>query len=611
MAKILRRGTTDYAQQGNHIKSAPSRSPQPQPEQEEEGPGGYIVRNLAKIPTLGYELARSGLGAGNLANLAARETGLFNQKQTPNQYKPGTPEHYLEFKKSSPLNRPEELLRTILPTTQQANKEAEAAFSTVSSNPKYFTEHRPEDYWAETALTSIPFLARGAAHGATGLGRAALQQAGLLGGSEIGRLAGGALGETIGKEELGSALGGLGGGILGHKAVNALSNRPSKIIEPKVEEKKQAIINRPLEEIKTAKESMLNEPLAKIHREIKAKKESVANKPLMEIESYGKKLKQLEVERAPLYKKAEQLEGKSTGSPSSLQPVIDQVNERLELGIDPADYTKINKILAPLEGAIKKRSLSLNKTKKFQKNYNEQIYDRSASNSFKNILHPVVEGLNNFIEKIGTPEHTQAWKQAEGTHKEFAQLKKGRKDFIASKKLELAKNKADYQRFLDEKKFEESKVRQNYKDFVAEKNIEHKKLQDDYHSSTNKFDQLVKDFSKSKYGGNRASLIGLGGLGYTLKHIFGFAPAAAITGAVKGVNLIRSEMKIAADALKNHPEIYAEYAKLAAELPRIDKARLVSTLADLGQKTQDIIDEENVSPQKQSSRVKIIKRGNK
>jgi len=537
MATIIRKGTSDYENQRNPIKS--KSKPQYVPEAEEESLGGYALRNLAKVPTLAYEIGRTGLGLGNLTNLAARETGLFNQKQANNEYKPGTPEHYLEFKKSSPLNRPEELLRTVLPTTQQANKEARSIASNFTANPDYYTQHRPEDYWAEIALTSLPFLARGAAHGASSLGRSALQQAGLLGGSEIGSQLGEALGETIGKGELGATIGGIGGGILGHKAINALSNRPSKVIAPKVQSKKDEILN----------------------------------KPLNDIEEYGKRIKQLEVERAPLYKNAEQLEGKAFANPSSLRPIIDQVNERLELGVDPADYSRVNKILAPLEAAINKQSLSLSQAKKFQKNYNEQIYDRSASNGFKSVMRPVIDGLNNFIEQTGSPEHTSAWKQAEAAHREFANLKKNRKDFIAEKKLEG------------------------------------KKLREDYDAATNKFDQLVKDFSKSKYGGAKASIVGLGGLGYALKKIFGFAPAAAITGAVKGVQLIRNEMRIAADALKNHPEIYAEYAKLAAELPKIDKVRLVTILNDLGRQTQDVIEQENSEEPAQTRGVKIIKRG--
>lgn len=520
------------------------------PANSKESWGGYAKRNIAKIPLSLYELGRSGLGTGDYLEYAERKHQGWKKNIEERDPLAGAIRDRTSLYPKTPMMKQSmesvpTLRKALLPSMHEANQEAESIASVFTNDPKYYSEHRPEDWPVEAGLQALPWIigggigaAKAGTNIATGLGKAGLKQLGLFGGSHAGRAIGGSLGEAVGDREGGELLGAPIGGILGYKgtskAMNQFENRPSKTISPKV-----------------------------AHAE-----ESIINTPTKEIEAYNKRIKQLEKDRAPLYKKAQSLEGNAKGNPAKIGEAINEVTKELTLGVDPADATRISKILAPLEAEVAHGSIPLKDVKKYQKNYNDQIYDRSASNSFKRIMHGVVDALNEFIEDTGSEEHTQTWQQAEAAHREFSELKKGRKEFISEKKAEA------------------------------------KHLKQNQQATTNTFENLVKDFAKSKYG----SAFGLGGLGYALKSMFGYKIAVPVSLGLHGAKWLVNEMKIARDAFKNHPEIYAEYKNLVHDIPHINKAQLISTITQLDRQLKDATRNDKKSNQKKNGKFKITAR---
>jgi len=454
------------------LKSGSSRPYKKEESYKEEYPqdeswGAYALRNIAKTPAMAYGIARSGLGAGNIADLVQRRL-------------PNLPGNINEQGKKN--------LRNFLPTYQQAvEEEAKPAIGKLSNNPEYYTESRPGDYPAEFLLTEAPFLGKAALKGGAALGKKALESAGLFAGANVGREVGGAAGEYLGDPELGEAIGGYGGAYAGLKGARLATNRPSKTIEPHVydaewetfEEGKQERIGALRAEEK-AFEKNKQQQIQKYHKneaafekdrqqrvskiekehgakhkelgriaevaitqlprakhEFEAQKQKDAKRAENEIVEYDKNIKNIEKERKPLYNKAQKLEGNAVGDASHISTTIQQVEQNMTKGVSAGDQKLVRDLIAPLAGDAEQGTLSLRDMKIYQKNLNAELYGHGASTNFKRLIGEVVDSLNKSIEETGSKQHTKAWQASEAKHKELVDLKKNRKEFIQAKKQEI------------------------------------------------------------------------------------------------------------------------------------------------------------------------------
>jgi len=188
-----------------------SQQPAQAVEQSEETWPQYIGRNVAKIPSMAYTAASTGLGLGDLEHLMRTELA-----GDPEEW----PNYVLGFK-----------------TSEQARRESRQAFP--ESWKDYATQSRPGDRPAEFLATELPMIAAtGGFSSLPALGRSALQSAGILGGSEALGALGQEVGQTFGApgtgRAIGSIAGGHAGGLAASKRLNILPTKamaPEKIIQ--------------------------------------------------------------------------------------------------------------------------------------------------------------------------------------------------------------------------------------------------------------------------------------------------------------------------------------------------------------------------------------------
>jgi hypothetical protein len=430
----------------------------------------YGIRNLAKVPTQAYKLARSGLGVGNIAELGARKLGA------PEAVKKG--------------------LELVLPTTGQAEREAKAGYEKIvgPEKAKYLTESRPEDWGAEFLITEAPFIAASGGLGSLkGLGKALASSAGLLGGSIAGQKAGGLVGEYLGDEEVGEAIGGIAGGFGGLKATHRVLNKPSDVIGHKVEPAQRA------------------------------KFEKNRTKKLAELEKeYGPKLKNMsEVELS-----------------AALQSAREQ---------DAFNKAKTDQI----------------------KSYRDEI-----------------KAYDNKIDTLKA-------KPSPETINEYHKLKEGRKDFIKERNEKISE--ISKERFPLERK--------------AILEHEYGKIKDALKSTNKEYSDAVKALGKDSYenlvkskgsqekmienvigaaihGAGTTGLAGLLGMFADLK--FGNLTKGGISALLTSfASKFHDEFKLARNVMKEHPELYKEYADVIKNADKWNNKRMVLALNSLGKKIDD------------------------
>jgi hypothetical protein len=457
-------------------------SPQQIEEQAPESWGEYGLRNIAKMPALGYETIRSGLGIGNLLEPLSRLIPDVNVSL------PGMPVGGSTF---------QEARRGLLPTTAEAGKE-------LSFLPKYMTESKPGDWPAEFALTELPFLAAGGAFKSLPkLGSGLAQSISMLGAGQAGQLGGELVGEALGSEQLGGQIGGLLGGIAGQKALSYGVNRPSRYLPEKVK----------TQQIKT------------IHNEIADYKQAITN---------------LDRERTKNYSAAQKFEQNKAGSSEPLLKKTYEVANNITEGVDLADQKLITDNLAMLENATRKGEMSLESAKRFQKNFNDQIYNYNMSRNFKKYMGDIVGELNNFITNVGGEEHGKSWQTAEAQTRELKQLKKDEKVFLKEKETAI-------------KQIQKAKGLE----FTAK-----------------------EQGAINKWGlAGLASVAGYFGGGYQAGLLAG--------GLVKGVQKLKDEIKIVRDVMKNHPDIHNEYKNLLEQYQTMPKATIIKNLNMFGDKLEE------------------------
>lgn len=598
MARIISGGLKD----SNAVKSGQNNSVNTEnsKEQSQESWPAYGLRNLAKAPALAYATARSGLGLGNLAELIYRKDPLSSEEN-----------------KKQNLSR----LRTTLPTFEQAREEI------PDFVPQYFKETRPGDEYAEFAVSELPFIAAGGGFKSlANLGRSAVNSLGILGGSLTGHAIGGELGELLGDREIGEALGGLSGGISGSALTHGAFNRPSKTLSPQVLEAEKGAFNLqkankiaqvenelgPQIAAKTSeyKKSLLDLPKEKSAFET-AKKDRI-NTVKKEISSYNNKIKEVEKTRQPLYEKATKLESGAKGNAQRILNTINDITQDILNGVGLADRKKIYDNVNSLQRAITHNELSLSKAKTFQKNFNDQIYNFGESTAFKRQMNKLNSSINEFIAETGSPEHTQAWQQAENAHKELIALKEGKKEFVDARKSiisDLSKEKFPSEKELYYKQNQREIKKsldltdKEYKDFV--KSIG-KETYEDFVKSEKQQQALANALTGKVLGGvNKYGAYGLGSALYFM----GFGAPSSVLGiiATKIGQLGLNEYRAVRNVFKNHPDIASGYVKLLKDATKGDAAKIINRANSLGNELQQQAEEQ--SNESNNTKRGIIKGG--
>lgn len=453
-----------------------------------------LLRNVAKLPTLAYEAGTTGLGLGNVTNLLAdRLENKFEQI--------GVPAPAARFLTNiSPLR--------LLNTTEQARNQVGKVL------PAYMTESRKGDAPYEFLVRDAPLAA--ASGGLSTLGRAAQTvgtAAGLYAGSALGEQLGRKAGQAVGEEQLGAALGSLGGGFAGSAGVRGLINRPSKIIPPKVQEK-----------IETKRTTGLQ------NLEQEAQKRST-------------RMKELNETRGPLYEQAAQA-GKNVYAESApqLKEALKKVSSQLDAGIEKADLRRIGDISGQVERFANQKRINLNDAINLKQNLNTSLYDRNLPPMVRKAVTQYRNALSEFIDTVGQekPELGQPFRAAESKTIELKNLQKTQPEFAKAQKAAKQLIETEYKQAL--KKPEVIKIIDQY---VPEK---------------------VKNVLPSVFSFS---------LGGTAGKLLGINPLA--TSAAVGIGTqLYNEGRVLQTAYQNHPEIFADYKQLLKAAIKQDIPRLTS-----------------------------------
>lgn len=481
MPKILQGGLKG-------VKASSPITPLYEPQQEENW-GEFLTRNIAKTPANLYKQARTGFGLGELIDLGLRKTTPSTPVPENDQFK-DIYQYLANFREGQ---------RAAFGGGGQAQKEASAIF------PQYMAESKPQDWLMELLSTELPMafmtgnlssVGKAAQYGKTALG--------VYGGSQVGRNIGGDIGEALGDREIGETLGAIGLGHVGGLAARKLA--PSKMFPPATSLDEKGIQN--------------------------------------EIHDYKNKMTDLDELRKEGYNTSSKLEGSTKGNASNIVNAIKEVENDLYSGVSKPDRILIADNLQSLGSKIRRDTLTLKEAKQFQKNFNDQIYNKNVSNSFKRQMTKIVGSLNDFISQTGSPEHNENWQKAEQATRELKSLKRNEKEFIREKQSDIKESRK-----------EQKAIANNLKD-IAVKGI-------------------------SNYG-----LGGIAGAISYLKH--GTTGSGLIALGVHLGSKALKEVKYAKEVFKHHPELLQEYFSAIKSAAKQDIPTVVNNLNRLGKQIEEL-----------------------
>jgi hypothetical protein len=564
-----------------------------------EGWGGYAVRNVARAPV---ELAKnlaSGFGVGDLAH------GAVNQLPGP------------------------EFLRNMIHKQIPLVTQKQAARPFEQGLPEYLTKEQPGDEYAQALLGQLPFIAAGGGFSSPlAFGRELATSLGVLGGSEVGKYAGGELGERLGNRPAGEVSGSLAGGLAAPFAVGSFFNRPSQSLAPKLQATEEAAFNAAKAGRVAAAESQFVPKLQEARKALQASefaipkqkslfeslKKSQIGEVKNEIASYKNQIKSLDEIRAPLYDTATKLEKNSRGSARDIAEAIKEVSQDIKKGVMPSDQKALSHNISAVKNAIAEGTLSLKDAKKFQKNFNDQIYNRDATNSFKRYMNRITSELNNFIGRNGSPEHNANWNKAEQATRELKTLKKGEKEFLRSKDKAI--------RDIQREKFS-LQTEAGLKQDIREAKGALKATEQERDAVINAIgNEKYTAFLESKDAQKNVekaigTLISTGihktgavAVGSVLGAMVLGKPGAILGGAAgKLVQIGRNEYKIAKEVFQKHPELLKETGDLILKLGKKDAPRAIPLVNTLGKKIAEIGRKDESKPTSKRGKGRIISGG--
>lgn len=522
-------------------------TPASQNESQEEGWGDYLLRNMAKTPSLIYQTYRSGFGLGNIARLAGKTAekrglpGASYIRKAQELALPSVEQAGKELKGYLRDNPDYEELASRMgvavddPKFLQLLASGELNLGGLGADPAtaaYLTESQQGDWPAELALTL----------GATGASKALTTLPGLArtGGSLVGGSGGGMIGKVlgglVGEPELGQAVGGLIGSIGGSYGVNKLQHSPLKMYGKKIFQKER--------------QGLMNE-----YQEIAKRPKLVEN----EIKSYDKQIEDLRGQVHDLDKKSQLLASKEAQEANKLAQIAKRVKRDATKGLDQKDQDAVNKasndILKligagkkapsllvnaegnPLKGKAPEPFLNMKDATAVRKNIHGQIYHPKASDNLKRALYPLSEALDNFNIEKGSKEYNQIWNQYKDISRKMFKMEGDRQDWLKGKNTELREAKSETRKAktkLDNELKQMGKSPEAYLQKQAQKQAP---------------PSLLDEFNRST-GGSLGVLSGT---------IAGGAPGAVLTAAGGGAlkNFI-NRGKVNKYVAEFHPEIYEE-----------------------------------------------------
>jgi len=501
----------------------------------QESTGKFIGRNLSKAPALWYESARSGLGLGNILDMAIRQTEPAKQQYAEPTNQLDAIGQAVNKRFGDVFSNLRSGASRILPSTQKANEEISHIL------PKSMTEHKPEDWLMELLINELPMAAMsgGFSGGLKGLGKYSLGAGAMHAGGHFGGELGGAVGSELGNEEVGRLLGGLAGGVgagmLTHKILPSQvlpgmqeeSQRKSweeqkkmsyedfqaqlakehedflnkqeydiKYLENMTEQERADFRNEQSSELKAIQEEhrQLVKELEDEHTSASQKlpqeteafrKEKQARiKALQKRKSdYDKKIKEHKAVVKEFGEKHSNFTGQEVGDASGILDTIDKIRRELGEGITKADRDEIEEFIGQLQASIKGKYMSLKTAKKFLKRKNERVFPsktpkefntvREVSNTLKEELNRLSEPLHQFISDTASPEHAEAFQKYNESTQAYKQMEMERPNFRRSVDEEIGHARAD--KFSETRKNALERQQKQAADKLATTKAQHKK----------------------------------------------------------------------------------------------------------------------------------------
>lgn len=593
----------------------------------EEGWGEYAKRNALKAPAQLYSTVRSGLGLGHLAKVALEEEERAPKNKLEEFFQAGR----------------KKALRYVLPSPEEATQEAQALYSLFTSpeNAKYLTESRSGDTGAELLLQELPLaLATGGLSSIPAAAKYGTRLAGILGGSQLGSYAGGALGELLGRPKTGEALGaiagGYGGGALASKASGSKHLVPAVLKEEasaaeraaqaaeqharlaqEFEQKKAARIAAIEEEFKP-KIAKAGQEHTKTRKELAADRDAFEKRKAQRVATIDKEIIDLErnIEnllegRKPYYKQASLHNVKIEAPTSKINDVINETSLNLG-GTSASEQALIYKALNDVEEVTKGGTAPIGQLERVEKNIGGQISRARKSGDANVVRHltEVKEALKEAILEHGPEERIEPWLKGEEATWKASQLKKQKPMTKAELQAERSRIKAEKypetEKVAGRELLEESKG--NIKKLVQQKKDLIETIGKEKYESfvTNKetpptIQKLVKEFEKGHKKGV-FSKFAEGALGAALGFIVGgkatsfFGGAKDIGKAIKRAagnvaNAGKYEKAVFDYTREHHPALFKEYMDTLTSVKRQNIPRVVLRLNDISKKMEDAYSE--------------------
>jgi hypothetical protein len=522
--KLLDTGITDQPS-SNTIRSTPT-----QPGKEDWG--DYITRNLAKVPTLAYETARSGLGIGGAALKELHRFGEEIEEGAVKQFP------FMKSVVTSDRELRNRARKIILPTMEEAREETRAVL------PAYYSETRPGDAPAEFLLKEVPLLfAGGALKSVPSLLKGLTASAGILAGSEAGHRLGGYIGKQLGGErgeQKGAFLGSLGGGAAGGTLAHVATNRPSKFFEEKY--------------LKNAEYSMLDKDLGKAHKELIAKRDKSLANLKEEATKRETRIDLLEKSRHPEYAKAEEAAKNIKEPAPEIQTVLKKIEKDIGLGVEKSEQSRIGAMAAQLENILTQTPPNLSELVTLQKNLNAAIYDKTLPPVTKKYYVQMRNTVNDALARIGKqhPEHGKPFSSAEAKTAELKRLRNEESDFNTHQKQT------------------QREINKNYSEDVRNLNRDFR--------TTKESLKAQEKFAKQWGGliGHGLSQAAAGGLSWFLEGILGFGiKGKAITHLIAALAKEGyKDVNAYSTMFREHPDLLQDYNQIIKNVSAGDKFKI-------------------------------------
>lgn len=485
---------------------------------------GYLMRNIQQYPYRLQQMAQSGFGLGDILEALRNEF-------------PNASESLGSIIDPQAL----EQIRNI-PTMAQVGERIGAP------------AQRPEDYPFEFLSLDLPLAlatgGAGAIKSLPALGRTLLGSGARMAGHYLGSTAGEALGDYFDIPQTGAIAGGAAGIYGGQRAAqygrSMLPSSQQGAMEAAdaaaLQEKVQKLQESGTPEAYNMQQALLDEELGKSRsaedfQNVKNQKMKLAEQQKID---YENRIKTLSDQASESYQLAEELAGDTTGNAQPFEKTLDSLYDDInKAAISVADKNLLKGQIGDIKKTIQEGKLSLKDAKDRVKDINSTRFERGVSERYRNYAGKIVGELNNYIEEIGSPEHTEAWRESNALTTESKNLEKTFPEI-------------------------EGAIKEDVRDIKGQKYTPENKAVSFFNNAMGYFDKK-----------------GTGGIvGFALSQLFGGNKAfSALAGEL--INAAGREGRTAMKMMRDNPKIWKQYkaiVKEAASPKGMDMARFVQSI---------------------------------